>query len=128
MLRFARRGFTLIELLVVISIIALLIGILLPALGMARQAAAGSKSLSNVRQMGIAVGCYNNEYNQYFPKHEGWYNPPGVFSENANADTSITFPNSTDYRRRTHWPDHLFQYVPAPSVYISPNLTANERA
>ncbi|WP_428390011.1 type II secretion system protein [Mucisphaera sp.] len=61
------QGFTLIELLVVISIIALLIGILLPALGAARNTARSAACLSNGRQQTVAASVFAVEYQDLFP-------------------------------------------------------------
>jgi len=62
-----RVGFTLIELLVVIAIIALLIGILLPALGAARDSAKKLKCLTQVRSMGVAFTYYADDYRDWYP-------------------------------------------------------------
>ncbi len=63
-----RRAFTLIELLVVISIIAVLVGILLPALGAARKTATNVKCLSNIRQVALAMISYEAD-SQRLPMH-----------------------------------------------------------
>lgn len=61
------NAFSLIELLVVISILALLVGILLPALSLARQAATKGACGSNLRQVGVALSIYQGDQKDRFP-------------------------------------------------------------
>jgi prepilin-type N-terminal cleavage/methylation domain-containing protein len=59
-----RVGFTLIELLVVIAIIAILAAILFPVFSRAREKARQASCTSNLKQIGLASGMYNNDYDE----------------------------------------------------------------
>lgn len=117
------KAFTLIELLVVISIIALLISILLPALGSARKAARATVCLTNVRAVGQMDHIYASDYNGYMQTPESfsalgssatptrWYQtrPPQITSASPLVLTGNTYKNAL----RALYPYGLLKLNPA---------------
>ncbi|MEM0913731.1 MAG: prepilin-type N-terminal cleavage/methylation domain-containing protein [Planctomycetota bacterium] len=103
--RRSRRAFTLIELLVVISIIALLIGILLPVLGVARRTARNAICLANIRQYGIGtVGFATDEDGRL----------PYVTSNATENDFGLDVDGLTGtkvYRWDKWWPNGMTRYL-----------------
>ena len=74
-----RRGFTLIELLVVIAIIAILAAILFPVFARAREKARQTSCLSNLKQIGLSLMMYAQDYDETFPRSEGYRPPSELF-------------------------------------------------
>lgn len=91
MKRYPSRGFTIVELLVVVSIIALLVGILLPAIGKARDQALVTRSQANIRQLATAAQTYAAEFGDrqftIIPDYIARYGTDATtaFTEYANA-------------------------------------------
>ncbi len=107
--RFKSGGFTLIELLVVIAIIALLAAILFPVFSRARENARRSSCQSNLKQIGIGVMQYVQDYDDYFPT---LHNDTGAgsFAGNGNLDTG-----------EEAWATLIQPYIKNTSVYQCPS-------
>jgi len=97
-----RRGFTLIELLVVIAIIAVLIALLLPAVQQARESARRSQCKNNLKQLGLAMHNYHDNFRVF---------PPGQFNY-YGADLSPAGGTA-----RGCWVQQLFPYVDQAPLY-----------
>ena len=111
-----RSGFTLVELLVVIGIIAILVALLLPALGKAREAASSVQCMSNQRQVALAIFGFANDHRGYIP---GGADAIGIgqliSASDARPDSSL--PDSVLVR---------LKYIRGRDVFRCPAMEANK--
>ena len=103
-----KRGFTLIELLVVIAIIAILAAILFPVFAKAREKARQSSCASNLKQIGVAIIAYAQDYDE---------KPVGCYTQCA-----ITWSGGST--NRLWWPDALYPYVKNAQIFVCPSDSA----
>lgn len=136
-------AFTLIELLVVVAIIAILIGILLPALSQSRKISRATQCLSNQRQIAMALTMYFAEYKEWVPR-EGTYNPMNPPRARArlpwaialrpfldercspNVDMEDTFKGAPYYHDPARPADeHNLHYVNNGMKFLAPGMPDN---
>jgi prepilin-type N-terminal cleavage/methylation domain-containing protein len=100
-----RRGFTLIELLVVISVIVVLMGLLIPAIGIARAQARKAKARTQIMQIQAALKQFK-DVNGMYPEMDYSVDPPVAMSANGQANTAALLKalktvNREDFRDST---------------------------
>jgi prepilin-type N-terminal cleavage/methylation domain-containing protein/prepilin-type processing-associated H-X9-DG protein len=100
-----RRAFTLIELLVVIAIIAILAGLLLPALATAKQKAWTIKCNANLHQIGLGLRMYADDNGEFYPLSGG----------------SIAWDQIDSTTKSHGWMQQVFSYVQSTNVYRCPS-------
>jgi len=102
-----RKGFTLIELLVVIAIIAILAAILFPVFARAREKARQTSCLSNLKEIGLAMLMYVQDYDETFPKRY-W-----------GGSSSYLWPNGSTTRGM--WMVTVYPYVKNIQLFSCPS-------
>jgi prepilin-type N-terminal cleavage/methylation domain-containing protein/prepilin-type processing-associated H-X9-DG protein len=113
-------GFTLIELLTVIAILAVLAGILLPVLWRSRESGRATVCLSNIRQLGLAIHLYAQDWDDTFPMSrspDALHPATGCMSPPSGGP----YPESGLWGSSVDWRRLVLPYAKTPSLYSCPS-------
>ncbi len=131
MRRQVRSAFTLFQLLIIIAILAILIGLLLPAVQKVREAANRAQSMNNLKQIGLALQNYAATFNVLPPgvddKHFSAATKLLPFIEQQNLFNQIDFKKSIDDKANARWrglPIKTFLSPQDPIVSVKPEWAA----
>jgi prepilin-type N-terminal cleavage/methylation domain-containing protein/prepilin-type processing-associated H-X9-DG protein len=121
-----RTGFTLIELLVVIAIIAILASILFPVFSRARENARRSSCLSNLKQIGLGIMQYTQDYDEKFPPNS--YQSGQLQSDPAMPGAKFLSGTSGSGDHRMTWMDFVQPYLKSTQIMVCPSASDLTRA
>lgn len=124
----AKKGFTLIELLVVITIISILAGFILPALGKSREVARKAICASNLHQITVAINMYATEYNDhlpYIPSFDTQYLQLELLKNYVRDLNLFHCPSANGYNAGTYWPSVYTTTIDGETCYTDYKLADN---
>jgi prepilin-type N-terminal cleavage/methylation domain-containing protein/prepilin-type processing-associated H-X9-DG protein len=109
-----RRGFTLIELLVVVAIISILAAILFPVFARARENARRASCMSNLKQFGLAMIQYTQDYDERYP-------PSSSGGHDSNPPGGSWLGNASDGSPLWTWAQILYPYHKSVQILVCPS-------